>query len=389
LLVLPSYHRDVGRQWFAAIIATLVVCCAGVAPTAVGASSSWSVVASPDGTGAISQLNGVSCASPTLCFAVGYHYNSDLTRRRSLIERWNGHTWTVVLSPSRPPTAITDELDAASCASTTFCVATGASSDGNTQKTLTDRWNGTAWSEVASPSGGALAAVSCRSASFCFSAGVLSTTTGTKTLTERWNGTAWSVVANPTLTGAFSAVACSSATLCFATGNRTVGSGGSTAPLIERWNGSSWSVVNSPAPAGAERTYLLGVSCATLTFCVAVGESDYGVHDDVPDSVAWDVLRWNGTAWSIATAPKPTGTTVLSTLRGVSCVSASFCVAAGYYYRNDGVPTIIEQWNGQNWSVGFNPGFMGNLSSASCANSTFCSAVGFSGTHTLVEQRGG
>ena len=379
----------VRQRVIAAAFAALVTSCVGLGPTTAGAAPAWSVVTSPDGTGPTSQLNGVSCANPALCFAVGYHYNSDLTQRRSLIERWNGHAWAVVPSPNRPPKAITDELDGASCAGATFCVATGTSSDGKTQKTLTDRWNGKAWSAVASPSGGSLAAVSCRSTSFCFATGRLSTKSGSRTLTERWNGKAWSLVASPNLTGAFSAVSCTSATLCFATGNRAVGSGGNTAPLIERWDGSSWSVVASKGPAGAERTYLLSVSCASQTFCIAVGESDFGVHNDVPDSVAWDVVRWNGKTWSIATAPKPKGTTVLSTLRGVTCTSASFCVAAGYYYRDDGVPTVIEQWNGKSWSVGFNPGVMGNLVSASCASSTFCAAVGFSGTHTLVEQRSG
>jgi hypothetical protein len=230
--------------------------------------------------------------------------------------------------------------------------------------------------------------VSCRSTTFCFATGADSNKAGSKTLTERWNGNVWSVVASPNITGVLSAVSCTSATSCFATGDRTVGSGGNTAPLIERWNGSSWSVTTSPSPAGADRSYLLGVSCARPTFCIAVGESDFGVRDDVPDSVAWDVMRWNGKAWSFASAPKPKGTTELSTLRGVTCLSASFCVAAGYYYRDDGVPTIVERWNGTRWSVGYNPGFIGYLSGVSCASPTFCAAVGFSSTHTLVEQLG-
>jgi hypothetical protein len=45
-------------------------------------------------------LNGVSCASPTNCTAVGQDYRTASGAQLTLIERWNGRAWRVEPSPS-------------------------------------------------------------------------------------------------------------------------------------------------------------------------------------------------------------------------------------------------------------------------------------------------
>jgi hypothetical protein len=45
------------------------------------------------------ELHGVLCTSPTDCVAVGDHFSEDGIGE-ALIERWNGSTWSVVPSPS-------------------------------------------------------------------------------------------------------------------------------------------------------------------------------------------------------------------------------------------------------------------------------------------------
>jgi hypothetical protein len=45
------------------------------------------------------ELNGVSCVSATTCFAVG-KFPNEMGTGRSLIEQWNGSTWSFVDAPN-------------------------------------------------------------------------------------------------------------------------------------------------------------------------------------------------------------------------------------------------------------------------------------------------
>ena len=78
----------------------------------------------------------------------------------------------------------------------------------NGYQTLTEHWNGTAWSIIASPNslavgdqpqgsiGSQLNSVSARASNDIWAVGVVVGNSDTQTLTEHWNGTAWSVVAS-------------------------------------------------------------------------------------------------------------------------------------------------------------------------------------------------
>ena len=78
-------------------------------------------------------LNGVSCASPTNCTAVGDYYRTASGPQPTLIERWNGTAWRVEPSPS---TGRGSTLDSVSCPSATSCTAVGS---------LIIGWNGVSW----------------------------------------------------------------------------------------------------------------------------------------------------------------------------------------------------------------------------------------------------
>jgi hypothetical protein len=90
------------------------------------------------------------------------------------------------------------------------------------------------------------------------------------------------------------------------------------------------------------------------------------------------IESWNGTSWSIV----PNPTVMSGYLDGVSCVSATACIVAGYDYGRSGVPrTLIESWNGASWSImpspGGGTGFSGRfLNGVSCISATACTAAG-------------
>jgi hypothetical protein len=100
-------------------------------------------------------------------------------------------------------------------------------------------------------------------------------------------------------------------------------SGSSDAPFAESWNGSSWTTQTVPVPGGATgHVGLLGLSCTSATVCVAVGSFD-DAGKEMPLAE-----RWNGTVWAVEEPPIPTEAGA-GTLRGVSCSSSTACLAGG------------------------------------------------------------
>jgi hypothetical protein len=200
------------------------------------------------------------------------------------------------------------------------------------------------------------------------------------TLAETWDGTSWSRQSTPNPPGAvysfLSYVSCSAAKSCTAVGS-SAGSAGMYA-LVEAWNGTSWSIQSTPKPKAGVFSQLLGVSCTSATECAAVG--DYANSDGTSVTL---VETWNGSSWSIKPSPNPTGT-VGSTLYGISCSATTACAAVGYYYSNlaGATLTLAEEWNGTRWSVRPSPNPIATAESVlygvSCLSATACIAVGSS-----------
>ncbi len=194
------------------------------------------------------ELFGVSCPAQNFCLAVGY-YSPQASGFSTLVESWNGSTWSVISSPNVP--GYSNQLFSVSCISATNCQAAGnyANPAGDFY-TLVESWNGSAMSIVPSPNSanghGELYGVSCVSSTFCAAVGDSARSNNT-TLVETWNGASWSVIPSPspgTIDNFLQAVSCVQATQCTA-----VGSYATTGPsrtLIEAWNGAAWSVVPSP-----------------------------------------------------------------------------------------------------------------------------------------------
>jgi len=129
-------------------------------------------------------------------------------------------------------------------------------------------------------------------------------------------------------------------------------SNGTDTPLVEIWNGSSWTLGAQPPLPSAAGGGLFDVSCVSGSDCWAVG-AVVGVGGDGNPSAAL-IESWNGVSWSMVPSPAPTGPGVVGALlQGVSCASASSCVAVGYSTDDTGanLHSVIEQWNGSAWSL--------------------------------------
>jgi hypothetical protein len=154
------------------VVAVSVTTAAAVTLPASAQTLVWSVVPSPSPGPVTNALYGVSCISATACTAVGT-YEPGSGGTRTLIESWNGTSWSVVPSPSRPG----PELNRVSCGSAAACAAVGTyhPGGGSQTKTLIMSLDGTSWSVVPSPSPGPefnrLDGVSCVSAAACTAVG--------------------------------------------------------------------------------------------------------------------------------------------------------------------------------------------------------------------------
>src|SRR5436190_12918041 len=165
-------------------------------------SCQWSVVPSPNGSSS-SGLSGVAVVSANDVWAVGSSGNQR-SGAQTLIEHWNGSSWSVVTSPN--PGSIYNTLYGVTAVSTTNVWAVGyyVNTTGVTQ-TLIEYWNGSSWSVVTSPSpatgNNELFSVSAASASSIWTVGFLtnnsSQTPSDQTLIEHWNGKIWSVMKSP------------------------------------------------------------------------------------------------------------------------------------------------------------------------------------------------
>ena len=167
----------------------------------------------------------------------------------SFVEHWDGSAWTITAAPSAPSPSGTYLADV-TCTSSVQCWAVGATMDtnGNPSATLVDQWDGTSWSTIPSPnpsSAEILTDVTCLGPSQCWASGAQGVSSGQNQngspspMIESWNGSAWSVDPSPNVVayGYLNSVACTSGSGCFSTGFAITGSNNNNTviePLTEQ-----------------------------------------------------------------------------------------------------------------------------------------------------------
>ena len=161
--------------------------------------SRWAQVASPSpgSPGGFSQLNSVSAVSASDIWTVGTAIGAAASHFGSLIEHWDGRSWTQVPSPSLGPDTTLQSVSAAS-ASDVWAVGFTDDEARESSATLIDHWDGSSWTRVYSPDPGTtprLFAVYAVSASNVWAAGATSGPSGPVVL--HWDGRTWSQAVAP------------------------------------------------------------------------------------------------------------------------------------------------------------------------------------------------
>ena len=314
----------------------------------LGCPPGFVVTASPNISNSLNTFYAVAARAPGDVWAVGNYDNGGVLQ--TLTAHYDGAAWAAVPSPNQGSTNNTLQGVAAVAADDAWAV--GGYGEAITQsQTLIEHWNGSAWSQVAAPpittGANGLLAVSAVAAGDVWAVGSAANFLGApQTLTEHWNGSAWSVVNSPNGIAlginVLSSVSARAANDVWAAGFY-MDLNGLSHPLIEHWNGSVWSVATSP-PSGSGDNALRGIVALAADDAWAVGSAANA--SSVPETL---IEHWNGSTWSIVSSPNQgTGGNVL---QAVSAVAADDVWAAGFSGSGAGSQTLVLHWNGTTWSI--------------------------------------
>jgi hypothetical protein len=330
-----------------------------------------------------STLDLVSCVSPVRCQAIGTRGRSaDGKHKAGLIaETWNGRRWRMVPVPRSPGT----DLTAMSCATASMCFAVGDRTASSRLQAVSLRWNGTRWSAVQPRRPRAetdLGGVACPGPENCYATGgSRDTASGSPghLLVEHWNGHRWATqpVRNAPRNAGLSGVSCATGTACTAVGTAA---GNSSRLLAADLSKGTWrtSRLADPPQAARGTSHFRYVSCSAPRVCTATLS-----YIGPGDSLVWATASRGTTGGFRVTVPATDVSQDFPT--GISCRAAG-CTLVGAKDANSGrggdsgTGTAFA-WRGKDGHFAIQrvpppPGSKGGrLSKVSCAGNGFCAAT--------------
>jgi hypothetical protein len=321
------------------------------------APTAWPLVRSANIGSDDNHLAGVTALTPTDAWAVGSFRDTSSGQTRTLTQHWDGEAWTIVPSPNVGSGGIS-VLEAAEANSSTDTWAVGyftvEGSGEGTARTLVEHWDGGEWKVVPSPNAG---------------------------LEKGGNGRLSDV---------------------FALASDDVWAVGShfpetefptLQPLIEHWDGNSWEVVPGPSRSPGPWSEPKAVSGTGPADIWAVGVRDAQVGENFTERAL--ILHWDGVAWQRMRAPLPAARMTPFLLHDVVAISPTDAWAVGVVALRHGHRTVVMHWDGESWKLvpSANPSAdFQDLTGVAAVSATKVFAVGTyydAGSHrmrTLVER---
>jgi len=259
--------------------------------------SAWSLTPTPQ-LPMYGALQGVSASSAADAWAVGFTVIGRHDRG-TLVERWNGSSWSV--NSLNAESGFAAGLQSVADIAPDDVWAAGEGATGG----LVEHWNGSSWTAATLPDPNFIPspddnAISALSANDIWLAG---STLSASTMTSvpeamHFDGRAWSVVpfvVPDENSSALNAVAAVSANNVWAAGEEQgAGAAIGGATLIEHWNGVRWKIFASPT-SGAYLN-LTGMTARSASDVVAVGTNEPSINGGPEHGL---ILRFNGTRWAI------------------------------------------------------------------------------------------
>ena len=373
------------RRWASSVGALVVVIAASA--SAVGASTPgahqahslfWGSATSPALDQGYAALTGVTAVSADDVWAVGYQVLR--SRVDTLVEHWDGTSWSVVPSPN-PDGARETFLSGVDAVATDNVWAVGEFHYSSTRaRTLVEHWNGTSWRRVPSPNpaggryGSLLTSVSAGAADSVWAVGYVDPPGGDEahTLALHWNGGSWSTVRTPFRQGVvrgFFGVSATPESTAWAVGTTIDRDTGRLKSLVEHWNGQRWNQAPIVSP-GRNYNELNAVSVVAPGNAWAVG-----VYAQGGSATRSLVERLTAGQWEQL---RPPGLGRVGELTSVSGDGRDDVWMVG----RAGGASVLEHWDGQNWTRFSGPGAATSaLQGVTTHGSTATWAVGSQQSH--------
>lgn len=322
-------------------------------------------------------LNAASCPTAASCVGVG-QYTDDAGNARAFVETLAGGSWARTPLHGHAASTFSSSLSSISCSDATDCMAVGQFADASASPhALAEVLHGSTWSErdPPTPAHAQLVGVSCTSPTDCVAAGETVDPYGNpqRFFAATYTGVAWSLSWLPYSVidryGGITGVSCAGG-LCVVVGFADPQLEGPQRLLVASSTGGRWTVRLLNGRSDGE---LDGVSCVSATDCIAVGTEGLAEPHGFVD-------LFNGTAWRQTVLPwagpgnSPVG------LNAVSCASATSCVAVGEQWTASGEQSYIATLSGSSWSQSSDAGpadAHSQLSGVGCDLAGSCEGVGW------------
>lgn len=370
-------------------------------PQACG--QTWTIVTSPNPDPQHNALHDVAAVSPNDAWAVGGAFDRTREEFSTLIEHWDGTSWSIVPSPN------VGKLDnlllgvAAASADNVWAVGMRSKMIHGVfvPVPMTVHWDGSSWSVVpvpgrGTPPNGVLDGILAIGPNDVWAAGsyalnpLRSVDFGRETLIEHWDGHRWRVVPSPNvplqLANAVGGLAASSPADVWAVGASTAEDFG-RATLIEHWTGSDWTIVESPNRIDPR----FDIHDNSLRGAVSLSGSDaWAVGEGEGTTLT---THWDGVSWSLVPSPAPGP---ISGLNATAALGPSDVLAVGIFVdpTTFDALTLALRWDGQIWSTIPSENIAGAFDNrlegmAVTADRQFAvgTSTGPEGERTLIEQR--
>ncbi len=295
----------------------------------------WTVVQSQHVSGSNERALAVVAPAPGDVWAIGYRltFVGGAAEFRTLAEHYDGTSFVTVATPDREGAPTRDFLNGAAAPASDDIWAVGTTVNiGSPDVTLIEHWDGTSWTMVDSPNPGAvsseLQAAAASSATDVWAVGARINTGSfyQRPMTLHWDGTTWKPFHAPNPLGCsghsyLTAVTALATDSAWATG--WCGSGGSSAErgYVLHWDGQKWSLVKVIGQAIAPYSETYGIAATSASNIWVVGS-----YRQPPNGTTTALTyHYNGTRWR-----RVAGQPSAITLAGVTTGSAGvWSVGAG------------------------------------------------------------
>jgi hypothetical protein len=245
--------------------------------------SSFSIVPTANVQGRTNVLEGTDGTSSTDVWAVGHADVTGFIGSVSLIEHWNGSSWSIVRSPNSGGQGDQNNLFDVAAISPTDAWAVGTFVGVQRSSSILLRWDGSRWRSVRANCGYGLTGVNALSSTDVWAVG------GSNTC--HWDGTRWTrIPAAPAPDGQSSVnlidVSLAGHDDVWAAGNEASSCGEGQicfSGMIQHWNGQRWSVTEFFGES------LDGIDAISASDVYAVGIG-YGVLIVHFDGQSWDTV---------------------------------------------------------------------------------------------------